>query len=373
MLRTKHRLLIFLTLAVTVYVCLPLPISPICRIATELNINQQDPLLFETQNVAKYSYHNGTMEKNMTITVTEVHPATNWANVSIETDSTYWIQPTLDGFINNTNRFTIFWLHIPNVITSGVIFGAEPGTTFNVTDPIGLIGPQNANYTAIIDRKIVYWPTMEGLHGAQFSFIVTFYNDSNNAVMGRAKYDSTCGLLFILEGGSPYTQLKLLETTYLISRNRMTVIPWAIGLFVGVAAVAYLLMKKRWKLEEEKTREITLLLATGGAVFLVDIFVDVWFYAIFGFMGSILLHMGVALGLAVVCFYQKYRLKCVTPAIIEIAFIISMVFLVGDTFVPHLTAAWGLIFSWAIMLYISAYPKQPETKNTVGQIISEFL
>ncbi|NVM30565.1 MAG: hypothetical protein HWN65_17120 [Candidatus Helarchaeota archaeon] len=361
MLKSKHRLLILLSICVVFYLALPLPVSPINRIATELDINPEDPLLFDTQNIAIYDYHNGTTEKTITITVTEVNQGSNWANVSIVTDSTYWIQPTLNGLIKG--RYTIFWLHVGNVITRGLIFGAEPGMRFNVTDPIGLIGSAGTNYTAIIDRRIVYWSLDADLHGAQFSFQVTFYNESNNVTMGRALYDSTCGLLFTLEGGSPYTQVTLQETTYAISRNRFTVIPWAIGLFAGLVAVAYLFMKKRLKLEAEKTREITFLLAAGGTAFLVDVFVDVWFYATLGLMGSVLLHMGAILGFLVICIYQKYGLKCVTPALLEVAFILSMVYFVGDDFVPHLTAAWGLIASWFIMLYLAGRPLAESSKK----------
>mgnify|MGYP000421493217 CR=1 FL=1 len=371
MLRTKYRLLVLVAVFIAFYVCLPIPYAPINRIAVELNINPQDPLLFETQHTAIFQYNNGTMEMTMTLSVTEVNQGANWANVSIVSDSTYWIQPSIDGLINN--RYTIFWLHVPNVQLRGVSFGIEQGTTFNVTDPIGLIGPPNANYTAVVDRKIVNWALEPGLHGAQFSFIVTFYNESNNAVMGEALYDSTCGMLFSLEGGTPFIKIKLLETTYPISRNRMTVIPWAIGVFTGLAVVAYILMKKYWKLEPETIREVTLLLVAGGAAFTVDVYVDVWFYAMLGFAGSLLLHLGITLLLGAICLFQKYNLKCITPAIFELLFVTSMVIFVGDNFVPHLTAFWGLITSWFIMVYMSKHspPQEPPTKR--GKFFAEFV
>ncbi|MHA1130159.1 MAG: hypothetical protein ACTSQQ_05065, partial [Candidatus Helarchaeota archaeon] len=280
---------------------------------------------------------------------------------------------TLDGYMDNTSeRYTIFWLHIKNVQLEGITFGAEPGTKFNVTDPIGLIGPQNGNYTAIIERKIVYWATDAPILGAQFSFIVNFYNETDNVVMGQAMYDSTCGILFTLQGGFPYTQVKLQETNYPISRNRLTVFPWVIGLFTGLIAVSVILMKKRWHLENETITEVALLLTAGGAVFIVDVFVDVWFYATLGFAGNLLLHISVTAGLLAVCLYKKYNIKCITPAILEVAFVFSMATFVGDTYVPHLTAFWGLITSWLIMLYMSKYP-QPKPSKTLARLINEFV
>jgi hypothetical protein len=236
-----------------------------------------------------------------------------------------------------------------------------------------LIGPQNANYTAIVDRKTVYWALDASLQGAQFSFIVTFYNTTTNEVAGVAMYDSTCGMLFTLNGGSPYVDVKLLETSYLISRNRFTVIPWAIGVFAALPIVAYILMKKRWKLENETINEVVLLLGAGGAAFCIDVYYDVWFYAILGFEGSLLLHLGVTVGFGLLCLYKKYNLKCITPAILELAFVISMVVFVGDDYVPHLTAFWGLIISWLIMLYMSKHspPLKPTTKS--AKIVSEFV
>ena len=375
MLRTKYRLLNLLTVALIFYVALPIPFAPINRIAVELDINPQDPLFFEAQNnFATFQYHNGTTEKSLTIIVTEVNQGLDWANVSITTDSTYWFQCTLDGLIDNSSeRYSIFWLHIGNVQFGGIFsFGAEVGTEFNVTDSIGLIGPQNANYTAIIDRKIVYWATDAPILGAQFSFIVTFFNETDGAVMGQAMYDSTCGMLFTLQGGFPYTQMKLLDTNYAISRNRLTVFPWVLGLYAGVIVVAVVLMKKRWDLENKTITEVTLLLTAGGAAFVVDVYVDVWFYATLGLSGSLYLHIGVMAGFLAICLYQNYNIKCIIPAITEIAFVFSMYTFVGDTYVPHLTAFWGLITSWFIMLYMSKYP-QPKQQTKLAKLINEFV
>jgi hypothetical protein len=219
----------------------------------------------------------------------------------------------------------------------------------------------------------VYWPLDPGLHGAQFAFEVTFYNESNDAVMGQAMYDTTCGLLFTLEGGTPFTEVKLLDTTYEISRNRMMSWPWALGLSAGVTIIAYVLMKKRWELEEETIREITLLMAIGVAVLMVDVYVDGWLYAIFGFMGNILLHISITLGLTAICFYQKYKLKWIIPAVLEIAFLIPMTMIVGDNYVPHLTAFMGMVITWLAMIWISGYPAQPEPPKTIGKLVSEFI
>jgi hypothetical protein len=367
MLKTKHRFLIILSITLAIAGA-----SLVNQIAIMLNINPKDPLFFATQNSALFQYNDGfSNNKTITITVNELNPA--WSNVSITIDSTEYLSITPDGFYNNTEYYTIFWLHVPNPLISGTSFGVVVGRSFNITDPIGLIGPKNANYTAIIDRKLVLWPLEPGLHGAQYSFQVTFYNQSNSMVIAQGIYDSTCGMLFVLKGGSPYVQVQLLETTYPISRNRMMSWPWALGLSVGVTVIAYVLMKKKWQLDAEQIREITLLMAAGVAVTMVDIYVDVWLYAIFGFMGNLLLHIGVAIGLLAICFYQNYKIKWTIPAFLEVAFLLPMVLVVGDNYVPHLTAFMGLIITWLIMVYISGYPSQPKSKTKLGRLLSEFF
>ncbi len=375
MLKTKYRFLIFLSLALVFYMCLPIPFSPINRIAVELDINPQDPLLFETYHTAAFHYNNGTMDLSITLEVVEVNLGSNWANVSVDVEgSISYFQSSIDGILDNTsNRYSIFWIHVGNVQLEGVIFGVEAGTELNVTDPIGLIGPAYGNYTAIIDRKIVNWATDPALHGAQFSFLVTFYNESNGVKMGQAMYDSTCGLLFTLQGGFPYSQVKLMDTSYPISRNRMTVLPWAIGLFAGLIIIAYILMKKRWELEQKTITEITLLLTAGGVAFTVDVFIDVWFYAVLGFSGSMALHLGVTIGFGLICLYQKYNLKCIIPPIIEFFFVGAMVLFVGDDFVPHLTAFWGLIMSWMVMLFMSKYSPAAKSDKKLWKIVEELV
>jgi hypothetical protein len=370
-LRTKHRVLIAIVIVLIFYCALPIPYSPINRIGILFNINEQDPLFYEKSNTATFEYHDGYAVNTFTVKVETV--SDTWANITynITTASSY--NATIEGRVSGTDRYSIMWIHIPNIFIEGLGVGTSPGTIYNVTDPFGLLGIKNGNYTAIVDREIVYWALDPGLHGAQFSFRVSFYNESNNAIVGQALYDSTCGMLFTLNGGSPYSQVKLLETTYPISRNRMTIIYWAIGLFAGVTAIAYILMKKKWNLDDETTNEITLLLGAGGAAFVVDVFVDVWFYALFDLLGSILLHLGVAVGFLAICLYKKYGFKCITPALAEIAFIVSIVIFVGDDFVPHLTAAWGLIISWLIMLYLSGRPRQPKSKRKLGRFIDQFV
>ena len=366
MLKTKHRFFIIVAIAAAIGSA-----SLVNQIAIYLDINPQDPLFFAEQNVATFRYSDGVQSKTMLITVAELH--STWSNVSIELHAEEWYNISRDGFYNGTDRYTIFWLHAPNPLISGTDFGITPGRKFNVTDPIGLIGPKNENYTAIVDRKFVLWPLDAGLHGAQFAFLVTFYN-ATNYMVAQASYDTTCGLLFTLNGGSnAYLQVELVETTYPISRNRMMSWPWALGLSMGVTVIAYVLMKKKWELEEEQIKEITFLMAAGVAVIMVDIYVDVWFYAIFDFWGNMCLHLSVTFGLLALCFYQRYKLKWIIPAVLEIAYIIPMTFIVGDNYVPHLTAFMGLVISWLLIVYISGYPPQPESENKLEQIGSEFF
>ncbi len=366
MLRTKHRFLILITISLSIAAA-----SLVNQIAVYLNINPQDPLLFDRQNTAYFYYDDGFNENNITLTVFQVEP--NWSNVSLLVGSTqHYIAVNHEGFYNFSNRNTIFWLHVPNPLTSEA-YGIIPGTVYNVTDTIGLIGPPGSNYTGIVTDKFVYWPNDPGVHGAQYAFVVTFRNATNNAVMGIGTYDSTCGMLFTLEGGIPFIQVRLLETSYEISRNRMMSWPWALGLSTGITVIAYVYMKKKTELDTETITEITLLMTAGVAAIMVDIYVDVWLYALFDFMGNILLHLGVAIGLAIICFYQRYKLKWTIPAFLEVAFLIPMVYFMGDPYVPLMTAFMGLVITWIVMIFISGHPKQPESKTKIGKLISEFV
>lgn len=367
MLKTKYRFYLLLAIAATVASA-----SLVNQIAVTLDINPQDPLLFDRTHFARFIYNDGFDEYSMTLLVE--HVAIDWSNVSISIDSTiHWMNVSHTGLYQSTDRNTIFWLHVPNPLISGTSFGITIGTTFNVTDPTGLIGSPGTNYTGIVEDKCVYWPLEFHLHGAQYAFWVTFYNESNNAIVGRGLYDSTCGMLFVLEGGSPFSRVKLLETSYEISRNRMMSWTWALGLSAGITVIAYLYMKKKTQLDDETIHEITLLMSAGVAVLMVDIYVDVWFYAIFGFIGNVLLHLSVAIGLAIICIYQRYKIKCIIPAFLEIAFLIPMVYFMGDPYVPLLTASMGLVISWIFMIFLSGYPKQPKSSTKLGQLLSEFL
>ncbi len=366
MLRTKYRFLILLS--ITLAFAAGFLVN---QIAVYLNINPKDPLYFDTPYSSNFQYNDGFLA-NRTITLSAVDIQPSWTNTSVTIDTTQWITMTSDGLVNGTDRYSLFWVHIPNPLLSGP-FGITEGLTFNMTDPIGLIGAPGTNYTGIVTDKFVYWPFVPGVHGAQFAFTITFYNATNNALIAEGAYDSTCGLLFELKGGSPYVQIELLETSYPISRNRMVFGPWALGLSAGITVFAYIFMKKKTELDPETIREITLLMVAGVAVLTLDITSDVWFYSLFGFMGNLLLHIGVALGLVAICFYQRYKIKCTIPAFLEIGFLIPMVFFMGDPYVPLMTSAMGLVTSWLIMIYIAGHPTQPKSKSRIGALISEFI
>ncbi|MHA1130160.1 MAG: hypothetical protein ACTSQI_11555 [Candidatus Helarchaeota archaeon] len=366
MLRTKHRFLILLTISLAFASGFL-----VNQIAVYLNINPTDPLYFNELNTAFFQYNDGFLaNRTLTLNVVDLQPT--WTNTSVTIESTQWIAMTPEGFVNGTDRYSIFWVHIPNPLIAGP-FGVPVGRVFNMTDPIGLLGDPGVNYTGIVTDKLVYWPLTSGIHGAQFSFTITFYNATNNAIIAQGLYDSTCGLLFELKGGSPYVQMYLLETSYPISRNRMVFGPSALILSAGITVIAYIFMKKKTALDSATITEITLLMSAGVAVLNVDIIVDVWFYALLGFMGNILLHIGVALGLIAICFYQRYKIKWTIPAFLEIAFLIPMVFFMGDPYVPLMTASMGLVITWLGMIYVSGHPKQPESQTTIGKIISEFV
>ncbi|MHA1696416.1 MAG: hypothetical protein ACTSUG_14205 [Candidatus Helarchaeota archaeon] len=354
--------------------------------------NQEDPKFFETNRYAYFYYNNGTMGQtnDLVLSVTSTVINQTHSNVTIKIGNkiqgSFFVNP--NGIVYQNGKlkgnYSIWWVHISNPLlqlTSG--FGIQPGAIFKVIDPTGFMGPAGSNYTAIVEKRLVWWPSSQKLWpilGAQASFQIAIYDSSKNKVV-IAKLDLTCGLIETWDGGvGSRKTLTLFQTDYPISRNRLTAFPalWVIGSILIVAT--YIFMRVNWQnkylkrvhLNSEKRNDTTLLL-TAGLIAVGIEFVDIWFYVPLGLAGNLYLHLGFIGFLAIICYIQKKRFVWLIPAFLEVAFVFAINFGVGEPYVPSLTAFMGSTISWLCLLWVSKHDNDwSEGKTWVGKILSKF-
>jgi len=344
-----------------------------------VGISTQDPLFFDRPMFAQYAYNNGTHQMILGFSVTDVRTGESsclirYGSVSQEVNYThdgYYIDPTTG---TPTENQSLFWIHIITGIGSEI--ASYEGKTYNIFDPIGIIGAPNISYTITITEKHVYWPEEAPLHGAQFSLLFIIH-DLSGVQIGVGEMDGTCGLIFTMQlGSSNYQCMQIVNTNYDISRNRFSaIIAVVIVLIITTIVIyAYVFYKKKfkqWKEPKEDTVDTLFLMIFGAITLLVDIFNDVWTYAMLGFWGNILVHSSIIVVGAIFCLYRGYKFTWLLPGILEIAFVISIVFAVGDSYVPHLTAFMGLTvsFLWLLWLNETAIPeRRAKLKSTFQKL-----
>jgi hypothetical protein len=193
--------------------------------AFNLGVNQQQPLYFNELNHSQFEYNNGSDILKLNFDVQTIETSYTTCNITVG-DESYMVNYTSNGSyidpitMDTTGNNSIFWINI----FTGPATDLEilTGTTYPIFDPIGILGNPNSSYTAIITGYIVYWPTEAALHGAQASIMIEI-RDSNGILKAKGLIDRTCGMLFTLEIGSMnYSSLKLVNTNYDISRNRIS-------------------------------------------------------------------------------------------------------------------------------------------------------
>jgi len=373
MLSTKRRLIILLILIISGGISVS---SIVLARVLNLGTNVQSPLYFSRITASKFLYNNGTEIMDLTFDSVPLDATHYQANITYgATRINYSV--TSDGrFIDNgrvTNNYSIFWVHIIKPGSAGSEFAKNIGLNFSIFDNVGVLGPIDTEYNLTITGSTVYWPTEPGLLGAQAS--LTFeVRTLAGVLVATGVMDRTCGMLFQLNIGSSsgLRTLKLIETTYDISRNRLSGLPVVITTIIIAPCLVFLYSHYRKKEAMGLTIETTFLVATGGLILLVDFYIDIWMYAPLGFAGNLLLHSGVVAIFAVFCLWKKYGLKWVIPGILEIAFVGVMVLATGDSYVPHLTAFMGLTVTWLILLWISGV-EHYRSKSKLGKLVSNIV
>ncbi|TFF86194.1 MAG: hypothetical protein EU551_02200 [Promethearchaeota archaeon] len=360
-------------------------------IVSPSELNEKDPYFFNENNYyASFYFNNGSYGVEQHLTVQSTYLNNTHSNCSIKFDDIvqdyFYVHP--NGLVYDdkvlTENYSFYWVFVPNLLTT-LGQGLEPGTSYNITDPTGLLGQANSNYVLIIERKGVYWPyeqRFSNLLGAQASFDVTIYNKSDMVKIATATYDQTTGNIEILEGGkNKHITLLLYETNFPISRNRINQM-WAAWIYGIILIVAlYLLMKVDWKnkflkrfhLNSEK-RNLTTLLMIGGFTSVIIEMIDIWFYIPLGFVGNVLLHTMFTVGMGIFCYHYRYKLAWLFPAILEIMFVMAIFLVEGEPYVPHLTAFMGSTITWLVLVFISGKPSTwSEGKSKLGKFLSKFV
>ncbi len=370
---TKRRLLILIILIVMGVI--PVTAIVMARVLN-LDTNLHDPLYFDSATTSDFRFYNGTHLTNLAFDAIPVNATHAQANITLGT-TTYLYNVTPDGrFIDNTvttNNYSIFWVHIVVTGSTGSETTDQIGRVFSIWDNIGILGAINTAYNLTITGKSTYWPEEGPLHGAQFSLIFEV-RDAGNGLIATGEMDFTCGMLFILNigDGNGLTTLKLVNTNYDISRNRLTGIPWVIAVNIGMPCIVFAYLHFKKKEELDLTIETTFLVAMAGVTILVDFFIDIWYYAPLGRSGNLYLHLGIVGIYVIFCLWRKIHLKYVIPAFLEVAYVFTITLVTGDSYVPHLTAFMGLTVTWLIMLWVSGF-KHRESKSKLGKLISNFV
>ena len=349
---------------------------------TQKNLNFLDAYFFLENNTATYIYRENSStitstlslrgevldeyHTNVTITINGVLQG----HFTVHPNGTVYESGQLNG------NYSIWWVYVPNVM---MMLGVEEGHIYNVVDPTGFLGPAGKDYNMTVTRKRVLWPYQpfqKFLLGAQASFEVSIADKVTKEVVATAIFDITCGVLeeFVgtVGGGSAIQTLSIAETTFPMSRNRITVLIAVSILGSLVMLFAYLFMKIHWikpplnRLTQPTTKrsEILLLLGTGIIMILMEI-IDIWFYLVFDKIGNILLHIGFIIWVAYICHRQNYGYRWITPAILEVAFVFMIGFFTGEPYVPSLTANLGTMITWVAMLWASGFERhtdEPERK-----------
>ncbi len=372
MLTTKRRFLIVLLVILGAVIAVGAIV--ITRIANT-SINEIDPLYFKSPYKSTFYYNNGTDTFYINFETYQI--ADNYTTCRITAGSmVYYYNYTFDGFYidpitGKTNNQSVFWLHIVRGLGSETV--QLVGSSYYIYDQLGILGAANGSYIATITGNIVYWPTEAPLHGAQASFIITI-TDLSGKIVASGEIDLTCGIVFKLTiGSNAYRVLQLIDTNYVISRNRISAFwPLIISAIVTpIAAFIYIYYFKK-NYSKEDLIDTVFIIAFGEVSLIVDFYIDIWMYAIFGFSGNMIIHLMIIVVGAVFSVIRRYKLKWLIPSILEVLFVSCMVMFVGESYVPHMTAFMGITISWLILLWLSGYNRQ-KSKSLKGRIMSNLV
>ncbi|MFX1506174.1 MAG: hypothetical protein ACFFDC_08660, partial [Promethearchaeota archaeon] len=216
------------------------------------DFNPKDIYLFQQDYTSNYRYENGVKGDHSEFILRSNVLNDTYTNVTLEYDD------RIEFFLTHPNgtvyqdgvlqgNYSIWWVYVPNVL---MMFGVKGGEIYSVIDPTGFLGIVNQHYDLLVTRKRTYWPSdleQSGLLGAQSSFDAKLYNSSNNYLAAKLTIDITCGIIEVWEGAQSPIELKLTQTNFPMSRNRITGIIIEVMLGMISIVVVFALMSRTWE------------------------------------------------------------------------------------------------------------------------------
>ncbi|MHA1274221.1 MAG: hypothetical protein ACTSQP_12120 [Promethearchaeota archaeon] len=361
MLSSKKRLAVFI-IGILIFI-IPVVVNQILIIVNS-PLNPTNIELFQTETTVKYQYDEGKYKGDSYKLTMEIDtpddPEKDFTKVTVKLgDATIKFEIDYDTgkYVsggNKTDKYTFFWIPVKNPMLNAWEFIQDE--TYDIVDPIGILGAKGASYTLQIGERKVYWDSPPDMDGAQFSFIINIFNE-NDSKVASGLMDSTCGFLEILDAKDKGYLEIISPGSFAVSRNRYNVLWWGLVCAIAAPIIVFILCKKK-NVDDFETKEMTILSAIAGSVIIIDIVIDVWFYSHLGREGMLYLHIGCFIAYALACLYLKYGIKWSIPAFLEVAFVFAMTSFVGDPYVPHFTAFMGLYASYLAMLFRSGIDKQ---------------
>jgi hypothetical protein len=312
-----------------------LPLSSLTQ-NLENSINFREAYFFEGDQYVVFDFYNASAQITYNLRLEGVSQNDTHTQVSLIQDSEildqFYVNPYgwmyIDGELQEY-VYSVWWIYVPNVM---VFFGIQEGDEFQVVDPSGFFGPQNQNYTYLVEAKFVFYPYLPqhvNLSGAQASFEASLFSNPTNNKIGTFLFDTTSGAMEQADfhvNGSMY-QLLLTETSYEISRNRYILvgINVLLGLFMmtTLGIVSFLRRKQNKStlipVDPELRKQFFLILGAGFVSNVLSV-IDTWFYHSVGLTATVLIDLGFALLLTIICLRGKYGVKWVFPSLLELLY-----------------------------------------------------
>jgi hypothetical protein len=357
----KGRFVEFLIIALAIMVVI-IPLATVGVMSffdTDLNVEGEN--IYQYDGMMEYMYRNGTKGHEETLSL-DINPDSDGDYSEVEvslggsTVSAYTCNQTT-GFLKDTNRYTIFWILVPNYlqsILSGEVFtGGVLGSEFDLIDPVGLIGGGNDTYTLEIVDRGGFLIGDSDIGGGQGSFEFIIYDD-HDVKVGEGVVDATTGVLMHFDGN---VELILDDAgAFPISKNRNAMIWIAIGTAIITPILAFVVIVLSqflgFKYPKEEAEDIAILIALGGLAILMDLFMNVWFSSLFGFEYTILTSILALAVFAVACVKMNINIKWCFPALSEIALLLLFKIFAGIAFFAYASIAiMGFITTFIMLVF----------------------
>lgn len=298
---------------------------------TRLNIVAKDPGPFDGRNfAATYQAEHGKLN---------IKSTDKRASYDLSGEVQGQMLVDTQGMANSPQpgkAFTPFWLHFFNP----VLTLSTRNPSFSMVDNAGVLGETGTLYTARPEGSLIL---MDDILQSQASYKYGIFQQ-NGRRAATAIYDATCGLLFRLQvKHSQYPDLRLVQTDFPISRNRITLVIFYV--LLSTLLVANLFIKAHRSTEDvdfiEFQRQAWLVLL-GVLCIGVDTQLDIWQPFLLGHVWSVAIHCLLILPLLV------WGKRAAIPALAELLMAAFLwIYLEGPVlpffYIPGLTISYILL------------------------------